>query len=369
MLTATTTLITTIAVVSLGAGTLLFSAVSDPTPVPATTPSPSPTSWTPPPGLDTEELAPGVLFASHAGVGSSRHGDLAFDADGGIWLLTTGRLKRVGDVGSLPGPSVGLDFADLTGSPDGALWSLAKGTVASFRDDVWTTVPAFPGDAPAKALEVLPDGTVWARSTTTLARLDGDTWTAYPIVDDQGQIADYVYLFPGGFASTPDGSLWVSICDHTGNRAGQLLRFDGSKFQPVTPPPPQVNCYSPLASGPEGELWAFISTDPPALARFDGMAWKVSDADADIPHIAASGGYTGNMIVAPDGRLWAAGASDRGLVLGVYDGTTWTDVFTDTEDLDLLERPLQVAPDGTIWLWVRNGFLVIDPAAAGATAE
>ncbi len=75
------------------------------------------------------------------------------------------------------------------------------------------------------------------------------------------------------------------------------------------------------------------------------------------------------MIVAPDGRLWAAGASDRGLVLGVYDGTTWTDVFTDTEDLDLLERPLQVAPDGTIWLWVRNGFLVIDPAAAGATAE
>ncbi len=223
MLTATTTLITTIAVVSLGAGTLLFSAVSDPTPVPATTPSPSPTSWTPPPGLDTEELAPGVLFASHAGVGSSRHGDLAFDADGGIWLLTTGRLKRVGDVGSLPGPSVGLDFADLTGSPDGALWSLAKGTVASFRDDVWTTVPAFPGDAPAKALEVLPDGTVWARSTTTLARLDGDTWTAYPIVDDQGQIADYVYLFPGGFASTPDGSLWVSIATTLGTALGNCF--------------------------------------------------------------------------------------------------------------------------------------------------
>ena len=204
-----------------------------------------------------------------------------------------GRLMRVGDVGSLPGPSVGLDFADLTGSPDGALWSLAKGTVASFRDGAWTTAPAFPGDAPAKALEVLPDGTVWARSTTTLARLDGDAWTAYAIEDDQGQVPDYVYLFPGGLASTPDGSLWVSICDHTGNRSGRLLRFDGSRFQPVTPPPPQVSCYSPLASGPEGELWAFIGTDPPALARFDGMTWNVSDADADIPRIAASGGYAG----------------------------------------------------------------------------
>ena len=47
-----------------------------------------------------------------------------------------------------------------------------------------------------------------------------------------------------------------------------------------------------------------------------------------MPQIAASGGYAGHMAVTPDGRLWATGYSERGLVLGVYDGTAWTDVFS-----------------------------------------
>ena len=94
----------------------------------------------------------------------------------------------------------------------------------------------------------------------------------------------------------------------------------------------------------------FLENDRPALARFDGSTCEQSDDDTDIPQIQWTGGYVGNMTVAPDGQLWAAGGSVGRPVLGVYDGTTWTDVFTDTEDLDLLERPLQVAPDGTIWL-------------------
>ena len=250
MLTATR-LVAAIAIVSLGAGALLFSVGSDPSPVPASTPSPSPTTWTPPPGLVTEELAPGVLFASHAGVGSSRNGDLAFGADGGIWLLNAGRLMRVGDVGTHPGPSVGLAFADLSGSPDGALWSLAKGTVASFRDGAWTTAPAFPGDAPAKALEVLPDGTVWARSTTTLARLDGDAWTAYPIEDDQGQVARLRLHVPG--RPGLDAGRQPLGLDLRPTRRSHRVGCSGSmdrRSSAATPPPPQVSCYRPWPPAP-----------------------------------------------------------------------------------------------------------------------
>jgi hypothetical protein len=368
-------LVAAIAIVALGTGAVLLAGGRVASP--SATPSPSPVTWTPPPSLVTEEVAPGVLLTTDDGAGhllrwqgGMPDSDFAFAPDGSIWLLHGSELIRMGDEGRYPGPRGGFDMADLTAAPDGTLWALSEGTVASFRDRAWVTAPAFPGRAPAKALEVLPDGTVWARSTTTLARLDGDSWVAFPIADDQGPIPDYEFVFPGGLAWTPDGSLWLTAC--RSYHEPVLLRFDGTRFH-ASPPSAQAECGPLLSTGPDGELWAWVliggGTRPryAALARHDGTGWQVSPRAAGVPSIAAPGAFVGSMAVAPDGRLWAAGGTgDRGSMLGAFDGTVWTDVFGPVDPPVQGGGPTRVAPDGTVWLLTESGLLIIDPEEAMA---
>jgi len=376
-------------IVALFGGFLLAGVLTQQPSERAVAPASSPTAtWAPPSELAIEELAPGVMKATLAGVGSiersgSKH-DFTFDQHGDMWMLSPDGLRRVGDETSYPGPGSTDAYWDLTSAPDGALWAVANGTVASFRDDVWTDAPEFPGKPPASALEVLPDGTVWARSTTRLARLDGDTWTAYRITDEYGPISDSTYIFPGDLAWTLDGSLWVTTCYdyHDDDRGlvrskdrGGLVRFDGTAFHPAAPPRPLDGCrVSPLASGTDGELWAYLAAELSTLARFDGTDWELSDDPVGIPRIHNPWMVVGFMVVAPDGRLWATG--DFGRVLGAFDGTTWTDASVPREERlgstgsvsNLLERPLRVAPDGSIWVWTLDGyFLVITPEALAAT--
>lgn len=370
MFTATR-LIAATAVVALGTGTLFFAASPGPAPAPTVSPSPSPMAWTPPPGLVTQELAPGVILATEDGEGRPLRylggvPDFAFAPDGGLWLLHDSVLIRVGDAGVHPAPPGGVDKADLTVASDGTLWALSDGTVASFRGAAWAHAPTFPGGASAKALEVLPDGTLWARSATTLARLDGDSWVAFPIADDQGPVPDYVYVFPGDLAWTPDGSLWVTTCQARKSGKGGLLRFDGSTFHRPALEAPADGCILPLATEADGVLWAFLETDPPSLARFDGTSWELSADDAGIPGIQATGVVAGTMVVAPDGRLWAASIDGEAALIGAFDGTTWTDAFTRTDGPGFQELPIHVAPDGTVWLLTMEGLLIIDPEVAMA---
>ena len=356
--------------ISTGTGALFLAASQGPTSV--VEPSPSSTPWAPPSGLVTEEPSPGVLLVTGDGAGRRldiRPPDergLAFGPDGAIWLVDDRGLVRLGQDETYPAPGTTVFFPDLTVAPDGTPWVLAHDTVASFRDGVWTDAPEFPGEVPAKALEVLLDGTVWARSTTTLARLDGDVWTASPIEDEQGPIPDYETIFAGDLASTSRGGLWVTICNTQIGSPGlpkgreNLLRFDGQAWQSDPPEMGDGRCATVLAAGPDGEVWASFADRPGALARHDGTGWEISPSDAGIPGIGGTGWLAPTMVVGHDGRLWATGYRPEGDVLGVYDGTTWTDVYGPIEDTRLTEQPLEVAPDGSIWLWTDKGILVVN---------
>ncbi len=289
------------AIVALFGGFLLAGLLTQPSERVAA-PASSPTAtWTPPPELTMEEIAPGVTQATLAGVGSfeaaSAPHDFAFDAHGDMWLLSPAGLQRVGDDTAHPSPGPMPYDPDLSLAPDGALWTLANDTVASFRDGAWTEAPPFPGDTedPPGALEVLPDGTVWARTTTTLARLDGDAWTAYRITDDEGPVPDAGYVFPGDLAWTPDGSLWVTTNGARKRKRGGLLRFDGEVFHQVEPPVPVEGWIGPLVSGQDGELWAYLDADPPRLARFDGTDWESSGRVPRDP--------TDGLLLRQDGRF------------------------------------------------------------------
>jgi hypothetical protein len=382
------------AIVALFGGFLLTGLLAqrsdEPLPPAAATTSASPeadVTWTPPPELTMEEVAPGVMRAMLPGAGSFKAAsgphDFMFDAHGDLWLLSPAGLLRVGDDTTYPSPdSDGQGLADLSPAPDGALWALANDTVASFRDGAWTEAPPFPGDTEdgPRALEVLPDGTVWARSTTTLARLEGDAWTAYRITDDEGPVPDAGWVFPGDLAWTPDGSLWVTTCNtKVGVRPkdrvrtvlpGGLLRFDGEVFHQVAPLVPVQGCIGPLVSGPDGELWTYLDADPPRLARFDGTDWELFGAGAGIPRISWTGRTFGQMVAAPDGRLWviAAPSSMADRRLGTFDGATWTAADGLASYWVREGSTLRVAPDGNLWVEPAHGlFLIATPEAVAGT--
>lgn len=360
-------------IVALFGGLLLAGLLTQPServPAPASSPT---ATWTPPPELTMEEIAPGVTQATLAGDSSFEAADgpydFTFDPHGGVWLLSPAGLQRVGDDTSYPSPGAVRTFSDLSPAPDGALWVLVDDTVASFRDGGWTEAPPFPGDTedPPGALEVLPDGTVWARSTTTLARLDDDAWTAYPIADEEGPVPDAGLVFPWDLAWTPDGSLWVTTNGARKRNRGDLLRFDGEVFDPIGLPVQVEGWVGPLVSGHDGALWAYLD-NPPTLARFDGTAWE---SWGRVPRIQRTGICVGRMAAAPDGRLWAiARRGDipcAGDVLGAYDGATWTDALR-SDALLREDAQLRVAPDGNLWVEPAHGLFIIATPEALATA-
>jgi ligand-binding sensor domain-containing protein len=286
--------------------------------------------------------------------------DVAFAPDGAIWAVGPEGLFRLGQEQTFPLPGSPRTASDLTAAPDGTLWAALDDGVASFRDGVWTMAPAFP----ARAIEVTPDGHVWASSGSAVARLDDGVWTAAR--DDDGA------PIPGGgqprdLAASRDGWLWVRDGD------GLLHRHDGTSWETLVAPVDLAG-EAPIAAGLDGEVWVYEPLTPPPscghghydqydrLARYDEDGWTVSPHPA--PRIEHDMCYYGYMAVGSDGRLWATNG-DR---VAVYDGSAWVEVLgpSGTEfvppEPSSFQVPLEVAPDGSLWLSGGAGFIVIDPS-------
>jgi hypothetical protein len=370
-----------LATLALLAATLILVAGSQPSPSPFRPP------WAPSPALVGDEVVPGVSRVTEDAAGRDLRGwpvdgihRVAFAPDGGIWVLRVGELFRLGRDGAFPLPR-GWN-ADLDAGPDGTLWAIFDGQVASFRGGAWTMGPAFAGAV--RGLEVLPDGQVWASSDTALARLDGESWTTIPLPGDvEGIDAGETYpgvasWLDGGLAASADGSLWLRTA--SGDR---LLRYDGTAWESIAFPTDfRVTLW---AAGGNGVVWAYedsgLWADRPRtsggcgpspkhrIARLADGSWTVMPER--IPGISLDQCYVGYIAVAPDGRLWAT-AGDR---IGVHDGAAWSDVFLQPHDeaWPLLEgeavedwnpqQSIAVAPDGSAWIWMRAGLLVIDPTS------
>ena len=147
-----------------------------------------------------------------------------------------------------------------------------------------------------------------------------------------------------------------------------------------------------LAVAPDGSLWVHLhgcvgpvkfrlsgTENPcavvrdPYLAHLVGDSWTVYTSTDGVPMLGQPGAIVGDLAIAPDGtvwmsavcgspndpcdgtreddRLWAFGRDGwrSYLPIGTGDGEVW--------DLD-------AAPDGTIWVTLRDGLYRIDPGVA-----
>jgi hypothetical protein len=104
-------------------------------------------------------------------------------------------------------------------------------------------------------------------------------------------------LFYSGPVATDD-SVWVG-CRRAfrAEEAGceGLLRFDGTAWHPVAPPPEWrgLSCASSLAVGPDGTLWAHLEGDweddyRPLLARLREDPWSVHSPEFRRPLVVGA---------------------------------------------------------------------------------
>ena len=253
-------------------------------------------------------------------------------------------------------------------APDGMLWAAGPDGVAYRDDGRWTVVDA----AEASLIAVGRDGSAWVgrgeyggeECRISTLQLDGTAWVGRAVVDCPPESSGLSSL-----AVDAHGELWAVWtgwsqdggcgfylgCHQTG-----LARLHGQSWE-VVRELGGLELANPAIVGTTqtGDMWVVDdpaeSGDPaqresPArAARFDGTDWTV----VELPE-----GFMSDIVVAPDGTLWAwtwwtsasVGGGDRGPAR--YDGTAWTFPY-DGAGLPWMELAA-VAPDGTVF--GRTGF-------------
>jgi ligand-binding sensor domain-containing protein len=232
-------------------------------------------------------------------VARSPEGTLAVATDQGTAILRAGRWTVLGK-----GEAHAVTFAR-----DGAIWVAertsagdAETTVASFRFDgsAWVRIalPAVTTSGWAVGLVLAPDGEPWLLSQgwdSSLDRFDGTNWVRQLALGGAGA---------AGVAVAPSQDLWAVFADGS-TPDWEVARWDGATWWTVFPASDGLaepgNLMGPggFAISPDGSLW--VSTDR-GLVRFDDGHWSVRFAGYGFSALS----------FAPDGTLWAVGPSGVG---------------------------------------------------------
>jgi ligand-binding sensor domain-containing protein len=235
-------------------------------------------------------------------------------------------------------------YVRLVVGSDGALWAAGSGRLTRYdpatgRARTWLVDDDLRFDArdiaPARA------GGVWLVGARTLRRFDG---SAFRDALDVG--ADVLAVAEG-----PDGTPWAATA------AGSIVHLDGSSRLEIDALRPHADAaITALAVDAEGRVWCGWTQYPwpPGggwVARFDGFAWRVFDAE-DAPPL---GGSTRTIAAPADGSIWVA--TEAGLAR--FDGSSWTDL---SKGETWLRSVASVArgPDGATWVAAAD----VDGAAA-----
>jgi len=280
----------------------------------------------------------------------------ATDLQGGLGHLRADAWTRESIDPDIPAGQVN----DLALAPDGSLWAAGPDGVAYRHDGRWTIVDA----AEASLLAVGRDGSVWVGSGSDeecrVSRLtpNGTAWVRRAV---SGCPPDSSGL--SSLAVDANGALWaawtgMTPCDGggwDGCPAAGLARLDGQSWEAIRELG-GLELTNPTIAGTTqtGDMWVVDdpteSRDPAKpespvrAARFGGTGWTV----VELPE-----GFMADIVVAPDGTLWAwaywtpasTGGGDRGPAR--YDGTAWTFPY-DGAGLPWMELAA-VAPDGTVF--------------------
>ena len=287
--------------------------------------------------------------------------------DSGLWHLRDGAWTNEPiDPGlATYGPDV------LAYAPDGTLWAAGEAGLAYRRDGRWTVVdtgPADPShlvDGAASAIAFDARGTVWVGGTVTqtvgwqvgVPRLwrvsfDGTSWVRETI---KGCPID-----PMSLAVDRAGALWV------GDSSGGLARFDGHAWETIHElGGARIDGAAVLGTAPDGALWVAAWQRSPEGAGGRGPGAPPRRAEMDVRRRAPrlrGGGSRGDLVLAPDGTLWAS--SYRGPAH--YDGRSWWFPHEDRIPAAVAwgAPTYMVARDGTVFSQTPNGIARFPAEAA-----
>ena len=213
-----------------------------------------------------------------------------------------------------------------TRATDGALWFVTPTGVTRVDGGEVAVVAA---DITSGAVRSGPDGSVWVAEDGDVVRLAPDgsrTSIGHP---DEGEVA--CVLAAGG-----DGSVWVDIGCET-SPTPILFRWDGSSWQPVDLPGPDV-WLDGMAVTDDNTAWAaFVGVDPQdpnsGVARYVDGAWEVNP------------GWPWALVTAPGGLVCSTDDPNDPTALRCYDA----DGLRQTIHLPLM-ADVSIAPDGAIWV-------------------
>jgi len=245
----------------------------------------------------------------------------------------------------------------LTLAPDGTPWAAGSDGVAYRRDGRWTITNA----GEASAITVGRDGTVWLgggdgeECRVSTLRFDGTAWVSRAVAGCPPESFGLSSL-----AIDASDALWAGLAPGcgwgmSGCTQGGLAHLDGQSWEAIGElGGSTVTNATIVGTTRTGDMWVVDDPtesrdpaqrkNPVRAARFDGMDWTV----VELPE-----GSMADIVVAPDGTLWAwaywtpasTGSGDRGPAR--YDGTAWTFPY-DGAGLPWMQLAA-VAPDGTVF--------------------
>ncbi len=277
-------------------------------------------------------------------IAARKYFDVAVEADGAFWLATSdGLFHYILPIWGAPAPvaKITSPVRCLTEDAAGRLWFLAGNDLHSLKDGLRKDYPL----RSVMARIVPATRALFPLKNRTLLLDAGEQWVQ--IEPESGTLSNLTSL-EGGRQLRPigvlrDGSLCLRSSEPgAGEPAYQLELYDGAKFTPFSPGPPESFLAGELTSllaTEKGDLW--LGGDH-GVAWYHDLKWRTfSAADKNGP--ASVVGF----LELSDGRLWCA-APDA---IWQFDGRVWSPVWPWSDRINGLLR----SHDGTIWVAANNG--------------
>ena len=238
---------------------------------------------------------------------------------GGIFVWVDGTIHEYdGELKPLAGAPKGVEPRSV--GPDGVLWAVTHGTVATYDGKAWSEQKTGLGERYlVTRFHFAADGTVYLPGSDAIAVRRGGAWSTVPAGDRVSS------------SSFAHGALFVTTED-------RVLKLDGDKLVEIG------KTKNPrLVDGPDAAY----------LLTMDGVFRIESDK------VVAAGklGYLTEVAFAPDGTLYGFGLDKKRLVRRRPDGAVDKVPATDLP-FDL--KHVSVDTRGRLWLVLEYGFALLD---------
>lgn len=306
---------------------------------------------------------------------------LCEDSTGRIWFATEsaqlGRIETRNDsqIFSLLTAADGWSGLAhcVTRGADGQIFiGTRTDGIYRYDDDVFEKIESPPGTPPTlevgeyRMLQLFAAGCgdLWAVTHAGLFRRRDDRWTMAEVT---GERAVDLRL-PKAVVEDTAGHIWVTAAD------GSLCRFPAgggqdARGEVVDVEPAGGPGVAGLAAAPNGDLWAAVQ-DGSLLRIRDGSVATVK-TEAGLPGsaiVALAADDTGLLWCVTNRQIFAASLEELDAIADGEKSRLHPWVFSGIDEgvvIDPADRPhcqALVARDGKIWITLRRGLAIVDPA-------